>query len=68
MDERSARDVVLVQAIETADAARTVWRDGDRIAVGQAAAQVVGERATADSYLGRRAALALSAFEARDPR
>ncbi len=68
MDERSARDVVLVQAIETADAARTVWRDGDRIAVGQAAAQAVGERATVDSYLGRRAALALSALEARDPR
>ena len=68
MDERSARDVVLVQAIETADAARTVWRDGDRIAVGQTAAQEVGERATAGAYLARRAALALSALEARDPR
>jgi hypothetical protein len=68
MDERSARDVVLVQAIETADRTRAIWSDADRIAVGQEAAHAVGEGAAAEAYLGRRAAFALSRLVAREPR
>ncbi|HMA32041.1 MAG TPA: DUF2868 domain-containing protein [Casimicrobiaceae bacterium] len=68
MDERSARDVMLVQAIETADRARAVWSDADRIAVGQAAAHAVGEGAAAETYLARRAGLALARIVAREPR
>ncbi len=68
MDECSARDVLLVQAIETADTARTVLRDADRIAVGEAAAKAVGAGASVDAYLGRRAALTLAGLDAREPR
>ncbi|HSQ79542.1 MAG TPA: DUF2868 domain-containing protein [Casimicrobiaceae bacterium] len=68
MDERSARDVVLVQAIETADRTRAVWSDAERIAVGQEAAHAVGEHAAAEAFLGRRAAFALSRLVAREPR
>jgi len=68
MDERSARDVVLVQAIETADRTRAIWSDADRIAVGQEAAHAVGESAAAGAYLGRRAAFALSRLVVREPR
>ncbi|MGE5088069.1 MAG: DUF2868 domain-containing protein [Candidatus Levyibacteriota bacterium] len=68
MDERSARDVVLVQAIETADRARALWSDADRIAVGQEAARAAGEGAPAEAYVGRRAALALSRLVTREPR
>ena len=68
MDERSAHDVMLVQAIETADRARAVWSDADRIAVGQAAAHAVGEGAASEAYLARRARLALARLVARDPR
>lgn len=68
MDECSARDVLLVQAIETADTARTILRDADRIAVGEAAAKAVGAGASVDAYLARRAALTLAGLDAREPR
>ena len=68
MDERSARDVVLVHAIETADAARETWTDDDRAWALRTAGAIVGEHAPPDLFLARRAALALERLRARFPR
>lgn len=59
MNEASAREVVMLRAIETRDADRAFWRDEDRDWATRAAAEVVGEGAPADAFLARRAALAL---------
>jgi hypothetical protein len=68
MDARSARNVVLVRAIETADGAREIWSDADRAWAARAAAEVVGERATDGAFLARRASLVLERLGERYPR
>jgi hypothetical protein len=68
MNERGARDVVLARSIEAADAARDVWSDADRAWASRAAAEIVGERASSDAYLARRASLVLERLAERHPR
>lgn len=68
MNERNARDVVLVRAIETAEGARDVWTDADRVWAGRTAAEIVGERAPDGAFLGRRAALVLERLAQRFPK
>jgi hypothetical protein len=67
MNEASAREVVLVRAVETRDADRAVWRDEDREWATRAAAEVVGESAPPDWFLARRASLALERLSPRHP-
>ena len=52
MNERMARDVVLVRAIEATDGARDFWSDADRAWAGRAAAEIVGEKAPDDALSG----------------
>ena len=68
MNEHAARDVVIVRALETTDGAREIWSDADRLWSGRAAAEVVGETASDDSFLGHRAALALERLAKRHPK
>ena len=68
MNEHAARDVVLVRAIETADAARTLWADADRLWAGRIAAETVGERASDDAFLAQRARLVVERIGSRHPR
>lgn len=68
MDERSAREAVLVRAIETADGAREIWSDADRAWATRASAEVVGEHARDDSFIARRADLVLERLAERHPR
>src|SRR5690349_24719358 len=68
MNERTARDVMLVRSIETADATRDVLSDADRIWAGRAAAEIVGENAPPAAFLGRRAALLLERLAKRHPK
>lgn len=68
MNERTARDVMAVRALETTDRARELWSDSDREQAGDAAAAVVGESASDDAYLGQRAASALERIGRRHPR
>lgn len=67
MDEASARDVVLVEAVESADDARTLWSDADRIEAGRVAARELGQSATFESWLARRAAIALARLGPETP-
>jgi hypothetical protein len=57
MDERAARTVVLVRAIETADVARELLTDADRAWAGRAAAEMVGADGGSDAFLVQRATL-----------
>ncbi len=66
MDEHSALEVIAVRAIETQDRARDVWSDADRAWASRAAAEVVGEKAAAKTFVARRASLALERFAERD--
>lgn len=59
MDELAALDVAAVRAVELRDRARTLWTDADRAWASRAAAEVVGERADAATFVARRARLAL---------
>ena len=68
MNERTARDVVLVRAIETADASREIWSDADRVWATRMTAEIVGDSAADDTFLGRRATLALERLAERFPR
>jgi len=71
MDERTALDVTAMRALETGATgarARDDWTDADRAWASRAAAEVVGERATPEQFLGRRAALALERLGEREPR
>lgn len=65
MNEASAREVVLVQAIESADAARSLWSDADRIEASQAAARELGQSAALDAWVARRAAITLARLRPR---
>lgn len=67
MNEASAREVVLVQAVESADAARGLWSDAERVAVGQSASRELGQAAALDAWVARRAALALARLRRRMP-
>jgi hypothetical protein len=67
MDELAARDAVTVRALESADGAREIWSDADRVWAGRAAAEAVGESASDDAFIGRRAALALERLRKRHP-
>ena len=59
MNESAALDIIAVRAIESADRGRSVWSDADRAWASRAAAEVVGEAASTDIFLARRAQLAL---------
>ena len=68
MNERAARDVVLVRAIEAADGGREIWSDADRLWASRTAAENVGASATVDAYLGERASLSLRRLATRYPK
>ncbi|HEX9275250.1 MAG TPA: DUF2868 domain-containing protein [Casimicrobiaceae bacterium] len=67
MDEVSALEVIAVRAVETADGARTLWSDEDRAWASRAAAEVVGAQAAPETFIGRRATLAIERLGARQP-
>lgn len=58
MDERTALAVTALRAIETTDRERAAWTDADRAWASRAAAEVVGERADAATFIATRARLA----------
>lgn len=68
MDERTARNVVLVRAIETTDGARETWSDADRVSANRAAAEIVGEAASDDAFLGHRARFVVERLAKRHPK
>lgn len=59
MDESAALDTTAARAVETADRDRVLWSDADPEWAGRVAAAIVGERASAEEFLGRRAQLVL---------
>lgn len=67
MNERAARDVMIVRALETSDDTREIWSDADRVWAGRAAAEDVGEGAAEHAFLHRRAVLALERIGKRHP-
>jgi len=67
MNEAAARRTVLVRAFERGPASPT-WSEDDRAWATHAAAQVEGERAAADAFIARRAALATERLAGRDKR
>ncbi len=66
MNEHSALDVIAVRSIETQDRERAVWTDVDRAWASRTAAEVVGEKAGAETFLARRARLALERLGERN--
>ena len=74
MNEHAARDVVLVRAIESADNERAILSNEDRAHASRAAAELArwraGEQrqaATAESFIGHRAALLAETLPRRAP-
>lgn len=74
MDEHSARDVVLVRAIETTDASGVLFTADDRHYASRAAGELAHWQAaeqrtaaTAEQFLAKRAGLALDKLSARAP-
>ncbi len=67
MNEATARDLLLVRAVETADDARTAWTDADRAWASRAAAEITGSDVAPETYLARRAALAVERLRERYP-
>lgn len=65
MDERAARDVIAVRAIETSDRSRVVWTDVDRAWATRAAAEVVTASACDEAFVIRRATLVLERLHGR---
>ena len=68
MNERTAIAVAAVRAVETTDRAHAVWTDADRTWASRAAAEVVGEGAQPQAFVGRRALLALERLASRKHR
>jgi hypothetical protein len=68
VNERTARDVALVRALETADGAREIWGDEDRAWAGRAAAEAVGGAASSDAFLGERARRVIERLSRRYPK
>ncbi|MBN9428432.1 MAG: DUF2868 domain-containing protein [Burkholderiales bacterium] len=66
MTEDDARCALLVRACETAAPGQVQGSDADRAWASRAAAEVVGERASADTFIARRAQLAAERLGARD--
>lgn len=67
MNERGARGVIAVRALETSDDAREIWSDADRVWASRAAAADVGEAATEDAFFHRRATRVLERIGKRHP-
>ena len=67
MDETAALDVTAVRAVETGDGGRAVWSDADREWASRVAAEAVGEGADAETFLARRAGLALERLATYEP-
>lgn len=67
MDESAALETTAARAVETADRDRVLWADADREWASRAAASIVGERASAEEFLGRRAQLVLERIGTRQP-
>jgi hypothetical protein len=67
MNEKNALEVTAVRAIETSDRERALWSDADRSWASRAAAEVVGEGASVDAFVARRAKLALERIGSRQP-
>ncbi len=74
MNEQIARDVVLVRAIESADGERAIFTNDDRTHSSRAASELAhwraGERrqaASAESFIGQRAALLAETLPRRSP-
>ena len=65
MDERAARAVVLVRAVETTDTARELLTDTDRAWAARTAAEAVGADANPDTFLAERAKLLLERLAKR---
>ncbi len=68
MDERTALAVTAVRAVEITDRAHAEWTDADRAWASRAAAEVVGEAAAPEVFVGRRATLALERLASRKHR
>jgi len=68
MTEDDARNALLVRAFETAAPPPATWSDADREWASRAAAEVEGERASADAFIARRARLAAERLAATDAR
>ena len=68
MNEREARDVSLVRAIETTDVERALWSDADRAAASRLAAETAGAGASVDRFLAERAAQVLKRIAKRHPK
>ncbi|GGI45748.1 hypothetical protein BCL57_001583 [Agromyces flavus] len=67
MDESAALEVTAARAVETGDRDRLLWTDADRQWASRAAATVVGERASREEFLARRAQLVLERIGTRQP-
>ncbi len=74
MNEQIARDVVLVRAVESADTERAIFTNEDRTHASRAAAELARWRAserrqaaTAESFIGQRAALLAETLPRRAP-
>src|SRR5689334_13346729 len=67
MNERAARDVTLVRAIEMADVDRAIWSDAERTAASRAAAESVGASASDDAFIAERARFTLARIGKRHP-
>lgn len=65
MNESAAMDVLAVRVLETSDGDRQLWTDADREWASRAAAEVVGDRADAETFLVRRARLILERLTER---
>jgi hypothetical protein len=68
MTENDARHALLVRAFETTASPQPPWGDDDRDWATRAAAEVEGERASADAFVARRARLAAERLSTRDAR
>jgi len=66
MTEDDARRALLVRAFETAVPPHGAWTDEDRDWASRAAAEVEGERASTETFVARRARLAVERLAARD--
>lgn len=68
MNEFQARNAILLRAYETASGqdARAPWSDEDRDWATRAAQEVEGERAPAEAFIARRAALGAERLRKRD--
>jgi hypothetical protein len=64
MNEATAREVVLVRAVESTEAGRAVWSNEDRAWASRAAAEVEGTGAPPERFIARRAALAIERLSA----